>query len=166
MSCDAITGQLLKTFAASKNAIKILELGTGCGVSTSWLLEGMNEQSSLLSVEHDPITLSIARRMLSNNPTLMFVEADVEEVLESQPSSMFDLIFADAWVGKFHRLDDTLNLLRPNGLYFVDDLLPQETWPKDHAPNVASLIEDLRSRGDLIVSNLNVGTGLAMCVKI
>ena len=44
----------------------------------------------------------------------------------------FDLIFADAWPGKFTHLDLALSILAPGAFYVVDDLLPQATWPADH----------------------------------
>ena len=37
----------------------------------------------------------------------------------------FDLIYADAWPGKFTHLDRALSLLTRGGIYFIDDLLPQ-----------------------------------------
>jgi predicted O-methyltransferase YrrM len=41
-----------------------------------------------------------------------------------------DLIYADAWPGKFTDLDQALALLRIGGIYFIDDLLPQSNWPE------------------------------------
>ena len=43
MNSDLYTGSLLKTLVASKKAGRILELGTGGGLATSWILEGMDE---------------------------------------------------------------------------------------------------------------------------
>ena len=42
MSSDLRTGVLLRTLAASKAGGKLLELGTGTGIGTSWLLDGMD----------------------------------------------------------------------------------------------------------------------------
>ncbi len=53
MACDAPTGSLLKTLAASKPGGKFLELGTGTGVSTAWLLDGMDQDSNILSIENN-----------------------------------------------------------------------------------------------------------------
>ena len=52
----------------------------------------------------------------------------------------FDLIFADAIPGKYEHLNETLALLRRGGLYVVDDMLPQPTWPKDHAPRATGVL--------------------------
>lgn len=72
----------------------------------------------------------------------------------------FDLIFADAWVGKFSHLDETLRLLKPGGLYVVDDLLEQDNWPDDHAPKVERLVADLEARGNLVLAKLDWCTGI------
>ena len=42
MNSDVLTGNLLRTLAASKPASAFLELGTGCGLGTSWILDGMD----------------------------------------------------------------------------------------------------------------------------
>ena len=43
MSSEVLTCSLLRTIARSKPAGKFLELGTGTGLSTSWILDGMDE---------------------------------------------------------------------------------------------------------------------------
>ena len=45
MASDAKTGSLLRTLAASKPAGTFLELGTGTGMATAWMLEGMDGNS-------------------------------------------------------------------------------------------------------------------------
>ncbi|MEJ7912707.1 MAG: SAM-dependent methyltransferase, partial [Chitinophagaceae bacterium] len=52
MPSDILTCSLLRTLAASKPAGKFLELGTGTGLSTSWILDGMDTHSSIISVDH------------------------------------------------------------------------------------------------------------------
>ena len=58
-------------------------------------------------------------------------------------SGSFDLIYADAWPGKFSHLDEALGLLAAGGFYVIDDLLPQPNWPEGHAPKVPALVDDL-----------------------
>jgi hypothetical protein len=42
MGSEPRTGSLLRTLAAMKPAGRILELGTGTGIATAWLLAGMD----------------------------------------------------------------------------------------------------------------------------
>ena len=40
------TGALLRALAASKPAARVLELGTGTGIATCWLLDGLDDDGS------------------------------------------------------------------------------------------------------------------------
>ena len=54
MPSDIFIETLLKTLIASKPKSTILELGTGVGLSLSWMVEGLDKESKLISVDHDP----------------------------------------------------------------------------------------------------------------
>ncbi|WP_442940605.1 hypothetical protein [Nostoc sp.] len=64
-------------------------------------------------------------------------------------------MFADAWVGKYSYLEDTLNLLKLGGLYVIDDMLPQAIWSEDQASKASQLISRLECRSDLTLSKIN-----------
>src|SRR5258708_21423318 len=61
MNSDVLTGSFLRTLAASNPRSSVLELGTGAGLGTCWILDGMDAGSSLVSVENDAMVLAIAR---------------------------------------------------------------------------------------------------------
>ena len=75
MNSDLYTGSLLKTLVASKKSGRILELGTGGGLATSWILEGMDTESILVTVENNAALMEIARQLLPD-PRIDFVLAD------------------------------------------------------------------------------------------
>jgi predicted O-methyltransferase YrrM len=50
MPSEPQTGLFLRTLAASKPAGRFLELGTGTGVATAWLLAGMDHASRSCSM--------------------------------------------------------------------------------------------------------------------
>jgi predicted O-methyltransferase YrrM len=164
MASEPKTGSLLRTLAASKPGGRFLELGTGTGVGTTWLLAGMDSESRLETVESDATVLEIAKRHLGRDPRVTFHLIDAAEFL-SQPHPQFDLIYADTWAGKFTHLDLALSLLRVGGIYFVDDLLPQPPWPEGHAPRVAVLIADLENRPGFAATKLAWASGLMMLVR-
>jgi predicted O-methyltransferase YrrM len=166
MASEPQTGALLRTLAASKPGGRFLELGTGTGVGTSWLLAGMDAASRLDSFESDPQALAVAQQHLASDPRVAFHLADAAEFLARAPQSQFDLIYADTWPGKFTHRDLALSLLRPGGIYFIDDLLPQPSWPADHAPKVPPLIADLESHPGFIVTKLAWATGLMIVVRV
>jgi predicted O-methyltransferase YrrM len=75
------------------------------------------------------------------------------------------LIYADAWPGKFTHLEEALALLRPGGVYLVDDLLPQPNWPEGHAPKVPVLIKELEHRSEFASVKLGWASGLMVVVR-
>ncbi len=122
MASEPQTGSLLRTLAASKPSGRFLELGTGTGVGTAWLLAGMDERSRLDSVENDAKVLEVARRHLGHDPRVTFHLADGEAFLAQSAPLHFDFIYADTWPGKFTHVDLALSLLKVGGIYFIDDL--------------------------------------------
>lgn len=161
----AQTGALLRALAAAKPACRILELGTGTGIATCWLLDGLDDDGRLVTVEIDPVVQQIAKIDLGYDARISFVEEDAVSFLQHAPKSAFDLIFADALPGKFSELDDALALLANGGVYIVDDLLPQENWPDGHAPRVPVFIDDMMARGDLTVEYWEWSSGILLARK-
>ena len=149
MPSDINVCSLLKTLAASKTNGRFLELGTGTGLSTSWILEGMSLSSSLISVDNDPIVLGIADKFLETDKRLTLIQIDGEAWINDNQKEKFDFIFADTWHGKYLMLEETLEMLNIGGLYILDDMLPQENWPEGHAAKAKKLKETLFAREDL-----------------
>ena len=162
---ELLTGSLLRTLAATKPGGRLLELGTGVGVGIAWLLDGLSPGASLLTVDGDPRVQEVAQRHLGADPRVHFHLGDAAPLLGQLPAGSFDLIFADALPGKFSHLTEALRLLRVGGLYVVDDLRPQPTWPKDHAANVERLMGELQAREELTLTRLDWSTGIVIAVR-
>jgi len=165
MASDMQTGSLLKTLAASKPSGRILELGTGTGLATSWIIDGMDRESRLITSENNELLIDIARRAL-NDTRVEFVLADGYEWLQRYSGEKFDLVFADAMPGKYELFEETIGLVRPGGFYMIDDMLPQSNWPEGHANKVERFIEELDKRKDIILTKLNWSTGIIIVTKI
>jgi predicted O-methyltransferase YrrM len=165
LASEPLTGSLLRTLAVSKAGGKFLEIGTGTGIGTAWLLAGMDQDSSMISVENDKRFIEVAQRFLSGDPRVTFRNEDAARLIEELAPRSFDLIFADTWAGKYTHLDATLELLKSGGIYVIDDMLPQPTWPGDHPPKVARLVAELESRDELTMTKLNWASGIIIAVK-
>lgn len=165
LSSDAQTGSLLATLAASKTNGQLLELGTGTGHGTAWILSGMDESSHLDTVDIDETVVAVARKHLEQDARVTFRLTGGEAFIQQAQGRSFDLIYADAMPGKFSWLDETLALLKSGGLYIIDDLLPQPTWPTAHAPKVAALVDALTNRTELCCTLLHWSTGLMIATK-
>lgn len=159
------TGALLRTLAASKPDGNVLELGTGTGMATCWLLDGLGAQGHLVTVDRDPVVQQVAKINLGHDPRINFIEQDGSEFLHGSVRIRFDLIFADAMPGKFSDLDEALALLNDGGIYACDDLLPQDSWPEGHEKKVPQFIDDMRARPDLEVEFWEWSSGILLARK-
>lgn len=148
MSSDMQTCSLLRTLASSKPKSKFLELGTGTGLSTSWILDGMDYNSTLTSIDNDEVFLSIAKSFLGRDQRLNLVHSDGEAWITAHMDQKFDYIFADTWHGKYLLLHEVLKMLNTGGFYIVDDLLPQPNWPTGHQEKALRFINYLECRND------------------
>src|SRR5690606_21484754 len=92
MASDVLTCSLLRTLAGSKPAGKFLELGTGTGLSTAWILDGMDNNSTLISIDNDSKFLEIAQRFLSNDKRLNLIQSDGGEWINENKHLKFDYI--------------------------------------------------------------------------
>lgn len=165
MASNDHLGSLLQTLAASRPGGRFLELGTGTGQALAWLAAGMNEESSLLSLDNDPVPLAIAERHFNKEPRIRLLCTDAGEWIKNNRAERFDLIFADTWAGKYEWLPETLELLAQGGIYVVDDLLPQPNWPEGHGDKVTWFLSYMQQRTDFTGCYMDWAGGLFMAVR-
>ncbi|MES2309078.1 MAG: class I SAM-dependent methyltransferase [Verrucomicrobiota bacterium] len=143
MPSDKATGALLRALASSKPRSRFLELGTGTGLGACWLLEGMDPDSTLLSVEFDERYHRIAQKSLLHDKRLQLVLEEGLSFLEKLTDDSFDFIYADTWPGKYVGFEHSLRILKKGGIIVLDDMLPQPNWPEDHPPKVEKLLQEI-----------------------
>lgn len=171
LSCDEQTGSLLRTLAASKPAGQFLELGTGVGYSTSWLLAGMDADSRLVTVEKDASHNRIAIKYLGGDPRVSFVTGDAAkftgELLnpEENTAGKIDFIFADTATGKLTLLEEVLSLVKPGGFFLVDDMLPKAEFNFEPDPRYVELTTRLENHPDFVITKLNWASGLIIATR-
>ena len=164
MVSDLYTGSLLKTLAASKPSGRFLELGSGTGLATAWIVSGMDEKSSLVAIENNEILIDVANKNIVDS-RVEFLLADAYEWLKVYKGERFDFIFADAMPGKYDLFEETIAMLNSGGLYIIDDMLPQSNWPLGHDEKVRLFISDLENRDDLLLTKMNWSTGIIIVSK-
>ncbi|MBU3025720.1 O-methyltransferase [Zobellia galactanivorans] len=165
MPSDLYVGSLLKTLMLSKPNGRFLEMGTGIGLSLSWMIDGMGPDSSLVSVDNDSELIEIVSEYFGADERVELICQDGSDWIRSYEGGHFDLIFADAWPGKYSEIDETLRLLAIGGFYVVDDMAVQPNWPEGHEDNVGRLIGYLEGRDDFVLTKLDWSTGLIVAVK-
>jgi predicted O-methyltransferase YrrM len=166
-SSSLAVGRLLGALAASKPGGRFLELGTGAGLGTAHILGGMSATARLVTVEHDPALSRIAREEIAD-PRVEFVVADGGTWLDAQiPSTgRYDLVFADTWPGKFDHLEPALALVTGGGMYVIDDLLPQPTWPVGHQSRVDALTARLAALDGWRTVRMEAASGVMICTRL
>jgi len=165
MPSDIKTCGLLRALAASKPNGNFLELGTGTGLSTCWILDGMDERSKLLSVDCEGKFQKIAERFLGTDSRLTLVRDEGGKWIRENKDRKFDFIFADTWPGKYELLEETLAMLKTGGYYIVDDMCEQPNWPSGHELKAQTLIERLDKIENVASTKLDWATGLIVLAK-
>ena len=165
MPSDQEAGSLLRVLAAAKPGGNFLELGTGLGLSLAWLRDGADENATITSLDNEPRYVDFAAECFAFDKRVNVVCADGAQWLDDYRGTGFDLIFADTWPGKYHHLEPALQLLKPGGLYVIDDMLPQDNWPEGHADKASALLERLATHPLLITCRLDWSTGVLIAVR-
>ncbi|WP_336517526.1 O-methyltransferase [Pollutibacter soli] len=165
MASDLYTGSLLRTIASSKPGGHFLEIGTGTGLSLSFLVGGMDESSSVISIDNSEEFQQPAVEHFKDDKRISFFCGDGGEWIQNYKGKPFDLIFADAWPGKFNLRNETIGLLVPGGFYIIDDLLPQPNWPEGHAAKVDVLIGEMQNDPRLNITMIHWSTGICIAVR-
>ncbi|HVT21042.1 MAG TPA: O-methyltransferase [Mycobacteriales bacterium] len=121
-------GAMLRFLAASINARAIVEIGTGAGVSGTWLLRGMAPDGLLTSIDREAEHQRVAKQtfIAAGFPLSRFrlIAGNALEVLPRLTDGAYDMVFGDAskeeYVGYF---DEAIRLLRPGGIMAFDNAL-------------------------------------------
>ena len=165
MPSDIFIGTFLKTLITSKPASLILELGTGVGLSLAWMIEGLDEASKLISIDNDSTLIDIAKDHFGHDSRVELICEDGTTWLKNYQGSKFDLIFADAWPGKYSEIEEVLELINIGGFYVIDDMKTQPNWPEGHQDKVNNLIDYLESREDFSLTKMDWSTGIILMTK-
>lgn len=165
MPSDLLIGSLLKTLISSKPGAQVLELGTGIGLSLSWMIEGMDTNTHLTTVDNDSELIAIAKQYFGHDERLTIVCDDGAAWLKVNRDVKFDLVFADAWPGKYSEIETVLEMINPGGFYVIDDMTAQPNWPEGHDKNVDKLVRYLEDRTDFSLTKMNWSTGIIIAVK-
>ena len=166
---DVHIGSLLRTLMASKPGGRFLEMGTGIGLSLSWMVDGLgsSDTAHLISLDNDANLMTIANEHFGDDERVTLICTDGADWLRNYQKEPFDLIFADTWPGKFYETAETLDLVAPGGFYIIDDMRTRDDWPDGHQQKVDDLLTYLKRRDDFTLTNLmDWSTGVFILTKL
>ncbi|MEV0148017.1 MULTISPECIES: Rid family hydrolase [unclassified Nonomuraea] len=165
-ACEHAVGRLLAVLAARvPEHGRVLEIGTGLGVGTAWLLSGLAPRTdvTLVTVERDAERIGLAAAGAGWPAFVRPTSGDVLELLDGLGT--FDLIFADAEGGKHEGLDRVIAALGPRGTLVVDDMTPQPHWPADLAARQHDVRRAVLGHPDLVAVELSHGSGVILATR-
>jgi len=165
MSSEPGVGWLLAVLSASvPHGGRILELGTGVGVGTAWMVHGLGQRGDVevVTVEEDSERAGLAKQA-AWPAYVRFLVADALTVLDDL--GRFDLIFADAQGGKWSGLDRTIAALVPGGHLLVDDMEPMMWSLPDQEAKTLQVRQTLFSHSHLICTELHGSSGIILATR-
>ena len=105
----------------------ILEVGTGFGVGSSWILSSIAPTVKFITVDNSKERIEATANNIRHHQA-EFICGDWKEVIEKGP---FQFIFADAAVAKTIEGELLFNTLNIGGMLFMDDFTPEEHFPEE-----------------------------------
>ncbi|MCW2665171.1 MAG: O-methyltransferase family 3 [Frankiales bacterium] len=156
--------------AAVSSARAAVEVGTGAGVSTLWILRGMRPDGILTSVDSDGEHQRLARLSLGEAGVpagrVRLIAGRANEVLPRLSDGAYDLVFCDASRAENDDyLDAAIRLLRPGGVVAFAGALGggriAEASARDpETVALRELVRRVRDEPRLVPALLPVGPGL------
>lgn len=176
MGCvEPATGAVLRLLCAATSARHVVELGTGAGVSTLWLLRGMPDDGVLTSVDSEAEHQRLARQSLAEagvtGGRVRLICGRALEVVPRLSDGGYDLVFCDANRAENpDYLTGALRLLRPAGVVVFAGALAggRVVDPAARDPDTVALRELARAVRDdsrLVPALLPVGSGLLVAAR-
>ncbi|HEU0129922.1 MAG TPA: O-methyltransferase [Mycobacteriales bacterium] len=168
-------GAALRLLAAAAGARSVIEIGTGTGVSGTWLLRGMRPDGVLTSIDVEPEHQRLARATFAeagfSGSRVRLICGPALEVLPRFTEGAYDLLFIDALKAEYPEyLVEGVRLLRPGGIVAVDNALWHDKVADPEADDadtqaVRSLLETVAEDAGLVSALLPVGDGLLVAVR-
>ena len=153
----------------------MVEIGTGAGVGSIWLLRGMRPDGVLTTIDVEPEHHRAARETFTEAgiPTnrVRLISGRALDVLPRLTDAAYDLVFCDADKKEYGGyLEQALRLLRPGGTVVFDnalwhDRVADATQRDADTVTLRELSRTVRDDTRLLAALLPVGDGLLVAAK-
>jgi predicted O-methyltransferase YrrM len=168
-------GAALAFLAALTQARAVVEIGTGAGVSSMWLLRGMQPDGVLTSIDIEGEHQRVARQSLNEAGVaanrVRLINGRALDVMSRLADSAYDLVLVDGDKAEYGAyLEEALRLLRPGGVVAFDnalwhDKVADPSQRDGDTVALRQLVEAVREDERLVSVLLPVGDGLLAAMK-
>jgi predicted O-methyltransferase YrrM len=169
-------GAALRVLAATAAARAVVEVGTGAGVGSVYLLRGMRPDGVLTSIDVEPEHHRAARETLVEagiaSNRFRLISGRALDVLPRLTDAAYDLVFCDADKKEYAGyLEQALRLLKPGGLVVFDnalwhDRVADPTQRDEETTAIRELGRTVRDDERLVSALFAAGDGLLAGVKV
>jgi predicted O-methyltransferase YrrM len=168
-------GAALRMMAAALGARAVVEIGTGTGVCSLWLLRGMAPDGVLTTIDVEPEHQRAAREAfaeagVATNRTRL-IAGRALDVLPRLSDGAYDLVLCDAAKAEYQDyLDQAVRLLRPGGVVAFDnalwhDRVADPARRDETTTAIRELGKRVRDDEQLVPAMLPSGDGLLLAVR-
>ncbi len=177
LGCSPISagsGALLRFIARAIDARHVVEIGTGAGVSTLWLLRGMADGGVLTSIDIELEHQRAARETLAAADIpqghYRLIAGRALEVLPRLTDGAYDMVLVDADKSEYSLyFEQALRLLRPGGVVAFDnalwhDRIADPAQRDDETVALRDLVTMIRAHENLTPVLVPSGDGLLLAV--
>lgn len=168
-------GAALRLLAATAGARAVVEVGTGAGVGSVWLLRGMRPDGVLTTIDVEPEHHRAARETYAEagipSNRVRLISGRALDVLPRLTDGAYDMVFCDADKREYpDYLEQALRLLRPGGVVAFDNALwhgrvADPAQRDDETVAIRGLGTSVREDERLVSALLAAGDGLLVAVK-
>ncbi|WP_084039397.1 O-methyltransferase [Demequina sp. NBRC 110053] len=167
--------RVIEFVARTAGVRSAVEIGTGAGVSTTYLLRGMGASGVVTTIDVEPEHHKAARRTLASAgfapERARMITGRALEVLPRLTDHGYDLVLIDARKAEYPQyLEQALRLLRAGGIVIIDNALwhsrvPDPAQRDESTTAVRMTLKAVRESDVLQPMLLTSGDGLLVAVK-
>ena len=170
-------GAYLRHLAHQLNAQSVVEIGTGSGVGSLWILEGMIASGTLTSIDDEMEHTSIAKLAMADaeiaQSRYRFITNSVMDVMTKLTDRAYDLVvYRHNSEDLSFAISEAHRILRSGGVFVIDNFFggSKVSDPAQRDPKTVSLRESgktLKNETDnWVVSLIPTGDGLLLATKL
>ena len=175
------TAALLRVCLKTKNKPQILELRTAVGYSALVMMDALEGEGEIVTVENFPPRIEKAKQNFVASPYLdkiTLLEGDGSRILEEllEKKEQFSFVFLDAAKAQYPLwLPSILKLLSPGGILFCDNILQGELLLESRFylerrqrtihKRMREFLRLLQREESLETSILPIGDGVSLSIK-